>query len=310
MFATIARRRLFVCLAVCFAVAIVCCGIRGANADPAGRNSPAKSSTANASASVDVFDAMHDGDLGVQFIPRSSREATLILTNNTDEPLNVRLPDAFAAVPVLAQGAFMQPAGRQPATTSSSTSGKNPNQPLGGGTSPNTRQNGFGPQNGRQGAQQNGAQFGNLPGAAFDIPPERVVKIKLPVVCLEYGRQEPTAHVPYTIEPITSYIKSPEVQELCRQLGTGKVDQHAAQAAAWHLANHMSWEQLTDLKSLAHNKGFSRSIFTKDQITAAKDLTEKAIKAVAARDNSPDEPSKQLDSAQASSPPEKIAKSK
>ena len=293
--------------AVFLAAALISGGIRQANADPAGKqSSPAKSAVANSSTTVDVFDAMHDGDLGVQFIPRSSREATLILTNNTDEPLNVHLPDAFAAVPALAQFPNFnnQPNNRLPATNNNNvnnTSNKNPNQTLGGGTPQNTRQTGFGPQNGRQGAQQNGAQFGNLPGAAFDIQPERVVKIKLPVVCLEYGKQEPTAHVPYTIEPIASYTKSPEVQEICRQLGTGKVDQRAAQAAAWHLANHMSWEKLTDMKTWPHNHGFSRPTFTADQIKAAKDLTEKAIKAVEARDASPDGSAKQSDSAQTTS---------
>ena len=198
-------------------------------------------------------------DLGAQFIARDSREATLILTNNTDKPLSVRLPAAFAAIPVLAQGALLAPAA--PGRTTGPGS-KQPNQPLGSNT-----------QNKRPGQRQ----------GLFDIPPERIVKLKVPAVCLEFGYAEPNMHVRYVIEPIEQYTSDPELQEVCKLLGTDKIDQQVAQAAAWHLANHLSWEKLAEMKHFPHNSGFTRPVFTQDQIRAAMQLTDKAIKAADAR---------------------------
>jgi len=250
-------------------------------ADSAGK-SPA-SAAASPSGAVDMFDAMHDGDLGVQFIPHDAREATLILTNNTDQPLTVHLPAAFAAIPVLAQG-FGQPAGRgQPAGPATTSTGKK-NQALGTGTKQKDQgQIGFGGAagNAQAGAKANALAANGANAGAFSIPPERVVKLKLPTVCLEYGNAEPNAHIPYTVVPIDTYTTSGEVQELCRMLGTGTLDQQSVQAAAWHLANHMSWEKLADLKHFPHNSGFTKPVFSKDQIHAAEAITDKVIKAVA-----------------------------
>ena len=273
---------------VTLAAAVAAGATRLCAADPAAADAgPTTPATASSSGIVDMFDAMHDGDLGVQFIPRSSREATLILTNNTDKPLNVHLPEAFAAIPVLAQ---LGGAGGGRNTGTGNNRG-NQNQGVGGGA-------GGGGQNNRQGggafggAAANGqaagvpanAQAANAQnGGAFSIPPERVVKIKLPTVCLDYGKAEPNPRVPYTIVPIESFTTNPEVQELCKLLGTGTLDQQAAQAAAWHLANHLSWDKLTDMKHFPHNSGFTRPVFSSDQIRAALAITDKAIKMADAR---------------------------
>jgi hypothetical protein len=227
-------------------------------ADPASANSSsAPPAVASSAGGVDMFQAVHDGDLGVQFIPHNSREATLILTNNTDQPLNVHLPEAFAATPVLAQ------LGQQGGSRTTGSGSTNKNQSVGSGTSGQQRPAGG--------------------GGAFSIPPERIVKLKLPSVCLEYGKSEPNAHIPYTVEPIESYTTDVELQELCRLLGTGTVDQQSAQAAAWHLANHLSWDKLANMKHFPHNSGFTRPVFSSDQIRAAMALTDKAIKLADAR---------------------------
>jgi hypothetical protein len=265
---------------IIIAAAVAAGATRLCAADPAGADAaPANPAAASSSATVDMFDAMHDGDLGVQFIPRSSRDATLILTNNTDRPLNVHLPEAFAAIPVVAQ---LGGAGAGGGNRSTGT-GNSKNQGLGGGAGGqnNNRQGG----GGFGGAVANGqaapanAQAANAPnGGAFSIPPERVVKIKLPTVCLEYGKAEPNPRVPYTVVPIESFTTNTEVQELCKLLGAGTLDQQSAQAAAWHLANHLSWDQLADMKHFPHNSGFTRAVFSPDQIRAAVAITDKAIK--------------------------------
>ena len=54
-------------------------------------------------APVDLFQAMDDGQAEVTFIAKNDHAGRVILTNKTKQPLNLRLPEAFAGVPVLAQ---------------------------------------------------------------------------------------------------------------------------------------------------------------------------------------------------------------
>ncbi len=47
---------------------------------------------------------MEKGDISVKVIPKDSTQCRVLIENKTDQPLSVKLPDAFAAVPVLAAG--------------------------------------------------------------------------------------------------------------------------------------------------------------------------------------------------------------
>jgi hypothetical protein len=207
------------------------------------RTKKAKPSTEPA---VDMFDAIDSGDLEVKFIPKNADEARVIFTNNGKKPLNVRLPEAFAGVPVLAQlGGGGQQGGQQ-------------NQGTGGG---------FG-----GGGQQGGGGGGGF----FNVPAEKVAQLKVPTVCLEHGKKEPRANIPYQIKPIESFTKNVEVQELCKLLGSGQLNQRAAQAAAWHLANGMSWEQLAS-KKIEHLNAPSEPYFSQQEIRAAMQISEVAV---------------------------------
>ena len=53
--------------------------------------------------SVDVFEAIADGKLDVKLIAKDSTQAKVVITNKSQQPVNVKLPDAFAGVHVLAQ---------------------------------------------------------------------------------------------------------------------------------------------------------------------------------------------------------------
>ena len=64
---------------------------------------------------VDMFEAIENGDIAVQLIPKDSTQCRVLIRNKTDQPLNVKLPEAFAGVPALAQAG---------AGKSSSSSGK------------------------------------------------------------------------------------------------------------------------------------------------------------------------------------------
>ena len=70
-------------------------------------------------------------------------------------------------------------------------------------------------------------------GGFFNVPAEKVGQFKVATVCLDFGKGEPRAAIPYEIKPIESYVSKPEVQELCRLLGQGGVNQRVAQLAAW-----------------------------------------------------------------------------
>ena len=198
---------------------------------------------------VDMFAAIKAGDLEVKMIPKNADESNLIFTNHTRQPLNVRLPEAFAGVPVLAQ--------------------------LGGG--------GFGGGGGNQGGGNQGVGGGGGGGGGqggggggfFNVPAEKVAQLKLPTVCLEHGKKEPRAGIPYEIKPIETFTSNVEVQELLKLFGQGKLSQRATQAAAWHLANEMSWEQLA-AKRIEHLDGVSESYFTADEIRAAMQISDAA----------------------------------
>jgi hypothetical protein len=184
--------------------------------------------------SIDLFAGMESGDLQVKLIPKNDREASLIIQNKTKQPLSVVLPDAFVGTPVLAQAAPVNGAGTRNRTTTNGNS-NNQNQNIGGGGG------GFGGGGG-------GIGGGGRGGGGFNLAPEAVGKFKVPVVCLEHGKKEPAAHIPYEIRPVELFSKDVQIKELLTMLGKGNLDQRAAQAAAWHFANGMSWDELAAKK--------------------------------------------------------------
>ncbi len=216
---------------------------------------------------VNLFDAMKSGDVEVKYIAKNSREGQLLVKNSTDQPLTVKLPDAFAAVPVLAQAVAAAGGGNR--SRSSGGGNNNQNQGVGGG-------------GGGIGGGIGGGNRGGGGGGAFNIAPEKVAKLKVETVCLEHGKKEPAANVPYELRPIETLTTDANVQELVKMLGTGQINQRAAQAAAWHLANHMTWGQLTD-KKIHHLLGGDEVYFTEAEIRTAMQLTDRAMKAVEAR---------------------------
>jgi len=153
---------------------------------------------------VDLFDAMAAGDIEVKLIVKNMQEAKIVARNMTKKPLTIKVPEAFAAVPVLAQQ-------------------------QGGG--------GFG--GGGQGGQ--GGQGG---GGFFNVPPEKVAKHDVGFICLEHGKPDPRSTMQYELKPIESQTTNPKVIELLKQIARGRYGQQAGQAAAWHLENGLSWQTL------------------------------------------------------------------
>ena len=240
---------------------------------------------------VELFAGIELGKLEVKLIPRDSTQCRVLITNKTDKPLNVTLPGAFAGVPVLAQ---FQPGNFQPGlAVQPGQNWNNANsapQQLGIG-------NPFGNNWGNQGNRGN--QLFNMPAAnpqpglgpanfaPFNVAPENVAQLKLSSVCLEYGKPNPRPKIPYRLEPIESVTDRPEVGELCRMLGQGRVSQRAAQAAAWHLANDMSWQELTRLRRRIAMGRFSEPYFRPGELEAGRQAAEAAIELAKERRSRP-----------------------
>jgi hypothetical protein len=62
----------------------------------------------------------------------------------------------------------------------------------------------------------------------------------------------------YRMVKTEDMVKDPALQELLKLVATGRVNQQAGQAAAWHLANKMSWQELAS-KSIKHVGGLPPS---------------------------------------------------
>jgi hypothetical protein len=187
--------------------------------------------SASASPAVDLFKASKDKQADVTFIAKNDHEARLIVKNNTAQPLTLRLPEAFAGVPVAAQfgAGGGGRAGGGGARGGGGFGGGGGQQSVGGGGG------GFG---------GGGVGGGGGGGGFFSVPPDKTVKINLPVVCLDHGLRDPSSSRPYKIVPIEDHVDRPAVIELMKAFGRGELQHDAVQAAAWNLNNDMSWEQL------------------------------------------------------------------
>ncbi len=212
--------------------------------------------------SVEMFAAINQGDIDVRIIPKDSTECQVLIENKTDKPLNVKLPEAFGGVPVLAQ--FGGGGGGM-------GGGGGGSQGIGGGG---------------MGGGGMGGMGGGGGGGFFNVPPEKVGKLQATTVCLEHGKKEPRAAIPYKVVPIEQITDKPAVQELCRMVGTGQLSQRAAQVAAWHLNNDMSFAELA-AKRLRFANGASQPYFSPQELRAGMQITMLATKLAEKRSQTP-----------------------
>jgi hypothetical protein len=197
---------------------------------------------------VDVFKAMEAGEIEVKFIPKDAKEGALLVKNKTDKPLNVKLPEAFAGVPVLAQIGGIGGGGL-------GGIGGGGGQAVGGGVG------------GMGGGGLGGGGLGG--GGVFNVAPDKVGKLKVASVCLEHGKPDPTARMAYTIKPIEEVTKKADVIEVCKMLVRGEIDQASAQAAAWHLQDGLTWEQLAAKEKVHLSNGYIEMYFNRANLAVA-----------------------------------------
>lgn len=194
----------------------------------------------------DLFEAMEAGLVDVKIVAKNSKGGNVMITNNNEKPLNVKLPDTFLAVQVLKQGALGGGLG-----------GGGLGGGLGGGGQGGQAQTTGGGGGGGLGGGLGGMGAGGAGGAGggfFSIPPEKTVYVPYTSVCLEHGKVEPAPRMEYRMVPTEEMVKDPALQELLLLVATGRVNQQAGQAAAWHLADKMSWQELA-AKSVKHLGG-------------------------------------------------------
>ncbi len=222
---------------------------------------------------VEMFQAMKDGVIDVQFIPKDMKGGRVIITNKTKKPLSIKLPEAFAGIPVLAQRGGGRGGG-------------------GGG-----RGGGGGGIGGGGGAQGVGGGMGGGGGGMgggggfFNIAPEKVRNIKVACVCLDHGMKDPNPRMKYEIKPIDAYVDRTAVIELVKAFGNGELHHGAAQAAVWHLNNDVSWEELAAKRTGSQPLiGEKAPYFSDQELYNGVAIAEESLRrADASRDESQDE---------------------
>lgn len=231
------RQASFVALATALALSVAAVSA----AEKAKKKSITKAGFDPAAEKVDLFDAMDAGQIEVTVLAKDEKQGNLLIENKTDKPLTVQMPDAFVGVPVLKQfGGGVGMGGIGNGGTNNGTGGNNnqQQQPFGGGLGGGLGGGGVG------GFGGGGFGGGGLGGGFFSVPPEKTVRLSYGSVCLAHGKAEPRPRSLYKLVRVEQFTSDPALQELIRMVGTGRMDQQAAQAAAWHLADKMSWQDL------------------------------------------------------------------
>jgi hypothetical protein len=194
---------------------------------------------------VEMFSAMEKGEVKVRIVPRNANEANLFVENTTDRPLSVEMPATFSAVPAMR----LQMAGGGLAGPGMGMGGMGMGGQGGG-------MGGMGGMGGGQGfgggmgggmggmGGMGGGGMGGMGGGMFNVPAGRKGKLRLNIICLEEGRPDPKPTMEYVVQPLEKLNNDPRIAEICLMLGNNEIATSVAQAAAWHITDNLSWQQL------------------------------------------------------------------
>jgi hypothetical protein len=229
---------------------------------------------------VDMFDGIESQSLEVTMRPKNEFGGNVFIKNNTDKPITVLLPDAIVGIHVHPQFGGGMGGGGMGGGMGGMGGGMGgmggQNQTMGGG---------MGGMGGGMGGGGMGGMGGGGGGGFFSIPPAETVRVPFNSVCLEHGKRSPTPRNVYKVVRVEDYSDKPELKELCKVVGTGKVDTAITQAAAWHISSGMSWDQLAN-KMFDQAAAADTPYFSRQQLVAAHQLvqaTEARAKELAAK---------------------------
>lgn len=239
---------------------------------------------------VELFEAIENRQVEAFVVARNFSLLTFSLRNRTAEPLLVRGPEVFAALPA------RRVAARQMARMRGAPLGGTPNgQRFAygyGATGRNSAHGGNGGSQGLGGAFYNPdpirqlARGGGSMDASKDddkdsktikelprwlLQPGRVLTQPLPCFCLEFGKPDPTRRIPYVLRPLKELNQDPTVRELLLLFGRKRVTQRISQIALWHVANQVPWPMLAQVE-LPRSQAGGRRKFSLQELQAARAL--------------------------------------
>jgi hypothetical protein len=236
---------------------------------------------------VEMFQAMDQGLLTVDYIGKDATQANLLFKNLTGEPLDIVLPSTFGAVHVLAQG-MMGMGGGGMGGMGGGMGGMGGGmggmgggmggmggggQGMGGGMGGmGGGMGGMGGGMGGMGGGMGGMGGGGM-GGMMRVQPDKVQKMTVATLCLEHGKADPTPRMKYKVVRLSEVNNSPVVEQLCKAVASGKVSQNAAQAAAWHVANGLTWESLVHKPRVISQYTGVEMYFSQFEVQSAMRLT-------------------------------------
>jgi hypothetical protein len=197
--------------------------------------------------SVEMFSAMEKGEIKVRIVPKNANSSNLFVENTTDRPLSIQMPATFSAVPAMRlqqMGGGVGGVGGMGGMGGMPGGGMGMGGMGGGGMGGQGFGGGMGGMGGMGGGGMGGMGMGGMGGGMFNIPPGKKGKLQLNTVCLEEGRPDPKSTMEYVIQPLEKLNNDPRIAEVCMMLGNNEISTQVAQAAAWHLTDNLSWEQL------------------------------------------------------------------
>ena len=223
---------------------------------------------------IDLFAGIEQGVLEVKMLPQDALGGNLLIENKGAKPLNVDFPPAFIGKQVLKQFPAQQPG----AANGGPGAGGPGGQPGGGGGA-QVLGGGLG-QGQANGAAGNpggaGPGAGNARNGFFSVPTDKIIRVAYRSACLEHGKPDPTPRMTYRIGKVEEFSDDPVLAETLKLVASGEQDPQAGQAVAWHVANKLSWKQLTE-KTIPHIGRPATRYFTAEILIRAKQLHESAI---------------------------------
>jgi len=109
-------------------------------------------------------------------------------------------------------------------------------------------------------------------GGGFNIAPEEVGRIDVPLVCLDHGLKDPSSNKPYEIRPLEDVVDSLALIEIVKAYAKGQLPYGASQAAVWNLNSEVSWIDLSSKLT-----GTKRNIVREPYFSSAEIRTAMAI---------------------------------
>lgn len=236
---------------------------------------------------IDVFAGIEQGILDVKMLPQDAMGGNLLIENKGPKPLNVDFPPAFIGKQVLKQFPGVQPGAGNNGPGGGGPGGQpggNGAQVLGGGIGQAQNQNNGAAGNPGGAGRGNGNANGN---GFFSVPTDKIIRVAYRSACLEHGKPDPTPRMTYRISKVEEFSDDPVLAETIKLVASGEHDPQATQAVAWHVANKMSWKELSE-KAISHIGRPATRYFTAETVARAqkihatavaraKDLDEKSI---------------------------------